>query len=139
MKKQVFTVALLAVLGAATVGCQKENIMDTVSETSISEAATVYTMKYTLNGIAYTATLNSEEEYSAFMLHLMALAREGNIVEIRDANRPANAMSTKEVVTYTTSDEKDAITWSAKMIADGYSVTITYDPNTNIYTCTARN
>lgn len=137
MRKKFYSVALFAVLGTLAVSCQKESITDIMPETSISEAGTVYTVQYAVNGVLHTATLHSDEEYNAFVMQLIALAREGYEVEFRDGDASSNVMPTKEVVTYTTDDEKDATEWSVRMIKKGYKVTVSFDSNTNLYTCVA--
>lgn len=49
MKKNMISVALFVVLATMAVSCQKENVMDFVSETAVSEAGTVYTVQYAVD------------------------------------------------------------------------------------------
>lgn len=62
MRKTFITIALFAVLGGLTVSCQKENVMDFESETVISQAGTVYTVQYAVNGVLHSATIHNEAE-----------------------------------------------------------------------------
>lgn len=61
MNRKVITIALLAVLGTMATGCQKENFADATSESAISEASTVYTVQYAVNGVEHTVTLYGDE------------------------------------------------------------------------------
>lgn len=133
MKKKVFTVALIAVLGALATSCQKEEI---ISPVNTSENTSSYTLVYYVSGEPHTVTCHSRAEYEALFSRLMALAREGYSIVIYDARFSHEAMS-KEKVTYTTHDEEDATKWSQKMVEAGYSVTVTFDEETGIYTCIA--
>ncbi|MCQ2260762.1 MAG: hypothetical protein MJZ77_05180 [Bacteroidales bacterium] len=62
MRKKIISVALLAVLATMAVSCQKENVMDFESETVISQAGTVYTVQYAVNGVLHSATIHNEAE-----------------------------------------------------------------------------
>ena len=137
MSKKVLSVALLAVLGTMAVGCQKESITELQPETSISEAGTVYTVQYAVNGVLHTETLHSEEEYNALLMQLMALSRCGAVVEISDDNYSPNAFPTKESITYTTPSESDATNWTKQKMSEGYKVRVTYDTTNNVHVCTA--
>lgn len=137
MNRKVITIALLAVLGTMATGCQKENFADVTSESAISEASTVYTVQYAVNGVLHIATLQSKEEVNALLMQLMALAREGYNVEVFDNNYSPSASPTKEVVTYTTSSDTAATEWTATKMSEGYTVQITYNQSDNTYTCRA--
>ncbi len=137
MNRKVITIALLAVLGTMATGCQKENFADVTSESAISEASTVYTVQYAVDGVPHIATLQSKEEVNALLMRLMALAREGYNVEVFDNNYSPSASPTKEVVTYTTSSDTAATEWTATKMSEGYTVQITYNQSDNTYTCRA--
>jgi len=137
MNRKVITIALLAVLGTMATGCQKENFADVTSESAISEASTVYTVQYAVDGVLHIATLQSKEEVNALLMQLMALAREGYNVEVFDNNYSPSASPTKEVVTYTTSSDTAATEWTATKMSEGYTVQITYNQSDNTYTCRA--
>ena len=137
MNRKAITIALLAVLGTMATGCQKENFADVTSESAISEASTVYTVQYAVDGVLHIATLQSKEEVNALLMQLMALAREGYNVEVFDNNYSPSASPTKEVVTYTTSSDTAATEWTATKMSEGYTVQITYNQSDNTYTCRA--
>ena len=137
MNRKVITIALLAVLGTMATGCQKENFADATSKSAISEASTVYTVQYAVDGVLHIATLQSKEEVNALLMQLMALAREGYNVEVFDNNYSPSASPTKEVVTYTTSSDTAATEWTATKMSEGYTVQITYNQSDNTYTCRA--
>ncbi len=137
MKKEFLTVALLAVLGSMATSCQKENISDFTSESAISEASTVYTVHYAVNGIMHSITLQSEEEYDALIMGLMDLAQKGYMVEFYDNHYNPNVTHTKETITYSTPSNTDATSWSKQKTKDGYRVQVTYDNSENVYVCIA--
>ena len=124
----------LAVVAAACLlaaGCQKEEFStplnpteDTVQNSSI--------LTYSIDGISQIAVIHSEEEMQAFYSSLLAIARQGHKVTLGDYPQ-AGTTYTKELQTFSSSNEKEVIDWAEKMRKDGYVVTITYDPDTNIY------
>lgn len=60
MNKSIKKVALLLVLSVAAVGCQKETI--TVEpRTGVAASDTVYTVRYSVNGVTHTETLIGEQ------------------------------------------------------------------------------
>lgn len=135
MRKNTKTVALLAVLSLAAVGCQEEQIME--PQGIVSEVGTMYTIHYTVDGATYTQTLYGEEARQAFLEQLFALAEEGHRVSLRNTNQNGQAISAKEVVVYTTKNKKEAMDWADAMVLAGYDVVVEYNPQTGIYTCTA--
>ena len=85
MKKTIKTVALLAVLSVAAVGCQKETIA--VPQTGVESSETVYTVRYVINDVTHTETLIGEQAWADFLQRMMALAEEGyRITMSRSAN-----------------------------------------------------
>ena len=137
MRKYVIPVALLAVLATMAISCQKENEMDFASETVISEAGTVYTVQYAVNGVLHAITISNDGEWDAFMQTIFALSREGYEVRIVDENRPANRSFAKETQVYTTTNESNASAWTQKKVLGGYQVTVVYNQATGEYTCIA--
>lgn len=134
--KNILKITLFIVLGSMAVGCQKEDLQINPPEIeNVSNPS--YTLVYYVNGIKFTSTYTTEEEYHAFILHLMALSREGNEIVVSSNNYATSELGTKETVTYTTSSENDATTWTKKMIDDGYEVHIIYDSVRNVYICIA--
>ena len=134
MKKKMITVALFAVLGTLAVSCQKENMMEPLVYEMETEGT--YLITYSIDGVSQQVRLSGDEELRAFLRRLTALAREGHRVSVRKTNTNSQA-STKEVITYHTTSEDDANEWAAKMLNDGYDVTIDYDEKTGEFICIA--
>ena len=133
-RPRIKLVALLAVLGLATVGCSKENLVndnDNVVVATITQSAS-----YTVDGIHYYSNPMNDDEWSAFLDQMFALAEEGHAVQFwRNDNQRGNAA--KEVVTFTTTDVNKAKKWAADKIEEGYAVSISYNQQTGEYTCIA--
>ena len=135
MRKIFTTISLLAVLGTLAVSCQKENIID---ETSIvEENGNVYTVSYTVNGVTHQLTLVGDDAWHDFLNRMLALAEEGYKVSFRNEETVSRIVSTKEVVTYTTKEREKAYAWADAMVEEGYTVFISFDNDTGIYTCEA--
>ena len=135
MKKMIIPATLLAMLSLTTVSCQKENLVETATQ-SVENNAT-RTIRYTVNGTAYRQVIHTDEDLDALMFTLFALVREGYTVRMMDENNTFSETSVKVTETYTTKIEKDAKTWAKEKMMDGYVVTITYNEQTGIYTCIA--
>ncbi|MBQ6238057.1 MAG: hypothetical protein IJK07_07550 [Bacteroidales bacterium] len=135
MKKTFITLALLAVLGTLAVSCQKENIID---ETSIvEENAKIYTVSYSVDGVNHQITLIGDEAWHDFLNRMFALVEEGHKVSFRNEERASRVASSKESVTYTTTNREEAYTWAEKMTNEGYTVIVSFDKKTGVYTCDA--
>ena len=130
MKKTIRTVALLSLLGLISVGCQKEDI----SMLSTQVATTV--VSYTAGDQCGQAALTDNETWGAFMDRMMALAKQGYIVTISNGNGLSTNYS-KEKVVFTTNSESEAKLWAMDMLQQGYSVQVTYDEATGLWTCIA--
>lgn len=136
MRKQIISVALLAVLSLAPAGCQKEQTDSLIP--GMEEANATYSVCYYIDGVMFRESFQSETEYIFFFQRMAALAAEGKKVTFYDEDARANNPSqSKEVVTYTTTDADDAAEWAMKKAKEGYSVTITFDDKTGIFTCIA--
>lgn len=135
MKKLWITVAFAALLGTLNVSCQKENTTEPLI--GVKEACEVHNMQYTIDGATYSATLNGEEVYDAFIQHLVGLARNGHSVTFWDTDKYQGASASKEVVVYTTTSKEDAVGWAKEMVDNGYKVTISFDEHTGVFTCIA--
>lgn len=126
--------ALMTALSVAAVGCQKETVM-VEPQTGVEVTDTVYTVRYSVNGVPYNETLIGEQAWADFLQRMLALAEEGYQVTIsRNAETVQYGMA-KDVVTFKTKDKKVAYEWVAEKIEEGYEVTITYNPQTGEYTC----
>lgn len=135
MRKIFITIALFAVLGTLAVSCQKENIIDDTCV--VAENGTVYTVSYSVDGATHHITLIGEDAWHDFLNRMFALAEEGHEVSLRNEDRASRVLSSKDVVTYTTTNRDDAYAWADKMSDEGYAVTIRFDKETGIYTCNA--
>ena len=62
MKKQFISAALIAVLTTMAVSCQKENVMDLASGTTVSEAGTVCTVQYAVDGALHSTVISSDND-----------------------------------------------------------------------------
>ena len=135
MKIKFIYVALIAALGMTVVSCQKEqdaNLQNTVVETTAK-----YTVSYSINGVNYSASLQNDMELDALLHQLLAIARQGNRVVVVDNTLSSRMVSTKEKIVYTTTDENEAFAWAAARIKEGYTVEISFDEHTGVFTCTA--
>lgn len=138
MKKLWITVAFAALLGTLNVSCQKENISEPVNANGVKEVCATYNIQYTIDGVAYSATLNGEADYDAFLQYLVGLARNGYSVTFWDTDKYQSSSVSKEVIVYTTRDKDDATNWSKTMVDKGYKVTIDFDEGTGEYICIAQ-
>ena len=135
MKKKTLTLALFAVLSALATSCQKENLKVLATGETIEQPYTGISLSYMIDEQQYSATFSSLEEKEAFVIQLMALARQGHKVTIK-SNRTTATLA-KEKKTYETTDPEDAAKWALIMGGYGYTVTIYYNEETGIYTCVA--
>ncbi len=135
MKKTFKTIALLSMTGLMAISCQKEPIVE--PQATIETTPYEHRVIYTLDGMDYQISFSSDEEWLLYLDHLIALAESGRSVGFRRAETRVSTKQTREIVTYTTNNRKDADAWAASMEDNGYEVSITYDKKTGIYTCTA--
>lgn len=135
MKKVTITIALLAVLSTLAVSCQKEKDFDLAQIEA--EQITIYKVSYTIDGTTYHIILRSDDAWHDFLERMVALAEEGHRVSFRNENTSSQVSSSKEIITYTTTNHDDALKWAEKKVNEGYFVTIEFDKRTGIYTCTA--
>ncbi len=73
------------------------------------------------------------------MLTLMAsnaMAQVNPSVSFHNAET-TTTLQDREIVTFTTYNQQEAIAWAAMMSKNGYNVVIEQKPRTGIYTCTA--
>ncbi len=129
MKKSTKTVLLIGTMGLAFASCQKDNLL---IDRPVSSVIVSQNYSFSVNGEIFS----SNEDWNILMGRLLALAREGYEVTVFN-NNVASPLSCKETVTFTTSDPDEATVWSKHMYEEGYTVTISYDDKTGIYTCIA--
>ncbi len=148
--KAIMAVAFAAALGMVAAGCQREDnedrqtvdtMVDTTTDTTVDTTANMavaYTVQYSVDGVAYTAVVHSDEEYDALMEQLLALVRDGAVVEMwGEGYRPGVTLSNR-TVRHTSSNSSDMVSWSKRKAKEGYRVTLTYDTKSKKYVCTAR-
>ncbi|MBQ4478372.1 MAG: hypothetical protein II945_07160 [Bacteroidales bacterium] len=135
MKKTVKTVALFMLLGTLAVSCQKENIVE--PNATEAQACTVRAVSYTIDGVEHLTVLHCDEEWDAFLSWMLALSKEGRQVYFRNLNATGTTAQTKEVITYTTTNENDAKTWIRKKADEGYAVTMYFDDDLKAWVCIA--
>lgn len=135
MRIKFIHVALIAVLGTTAVSCQKEEIV--IPQNIIAETTAKYTISYSINGVNYNALLHNDTELDALLHQLLALARHGNTIVISDNVLSSRTIPTKEKIIYTTNNEDEAFRWAADRIKEGYTVEISFNEHTGIFTCTA--
>lgn len=135
MNKTLKTVALFSVLSLMAVGCQKETIVE--PNTEMLQTLQVRTVTYTIDGMTQQIVIQGDDAWMEFLRQMAALARQGHRVQFRCGESNSNASVTKEVVTYTTTSEEDAIAWCDMMYEGGYSVSMYYDRKSGKYICTA--
>ncbi len=127
MKQKIITIALAITLGIAVGGCSKED----------STPPQTPSVVYYYNGQQHTAQLYSDEDWTLLIDHLFALAEEGYTVQFFNPNARPSTDTAKSRKVFTTSDKQEAISWCEKMEELGYTVTISFDEETGIYTCIA--
>ena len=135
MRKIFITIALFAVLGTLAVSCQKENIIDDTCV--VAENGTVFTVSYSVDGATHHITLIGEDAWHDFLNRMFALAEEGHVVSFRNEEASSRVVPSKDVVIFSTKDHDKAYAWADAMSEEGYTVTISYDRETGIYTCEA--
>ena len=135
MKKNLKSVALLAVLSLAAAGCQKEAIVEPNAQ--VLQNNSTHNVVYTIDGITYHKTIYGEQNWNDFISWLLAFAKEGHTVVFWSENSSFNAQNTKDTVIFRTQNEEEAQTWCDSMVAQGYAVMMEYDKKTGTYTCTA--
>lgn len=131
MKKK--TKAMCAFLGLlAFAGCQKDNLVAPNGANICMET----TVSYYADGEYGQAVLTDNASWDLFLKRMFALAQDGYEVTISPTSLRQRT-STKDVVTFQTTDVNKAEQWSKEMLESGYHVTISYNSKTGIYTCTA--
>lgn len=135
MRKTLATIALLAVLGALAVSCQKETIID--ETTIVTENDTYFMVSYSVDGITNQITLIGEDAWHDFLNYMFVLAEEGHKVSFRNEEASSRTIPSKDVVTYTTTSREEAYSWANRMADMGYIVTIKFNKESGVYTCEA--
>lgn len=135
MRKTIITVALIGMLATLAVSCQKENIE--VERTEATEQVAVYSVSYTIDGTREEITLAGEVAWKGFIARMLDLAEEGHRVSFRMEDGTQRIVTSKETITYSTTNREEAFEWAEKMIRQGYSATVEYDKKEKRYNCYA--
>ena len=128
--RKIKLMLFLALFGCATVSCTKEEMIKEQYSVAACQSAT-----YVVDGQQYYANPQTDEEWAAFFDRMFALAEEGRTVHFWRTE--SNIQASKDIVTFTTKNKVLAQEWTAEKMAQGYDVTIFYNPQTGEYTCTA--
>ncbi len=136
MRKQLVSVALLAVLATMTASCQKEKL-DEPQQSVTTENSTVRSVCYSVDGVRHHVVLQNDDEWMLFMDSLIGLTTKGHRVTVFDEETSSNSLAAKETVTYVTKDREAATKWAAKKVEEGYDVTVTFNEDTGEFTCVA--
>ena len=123
---------MFAMLGLTLTSCTKETVTDDAYMATVDSSVI-----YFINGQVHYANPQTDEEWSAFFDHMLALTQEGYQVRIRRTSSPQQTLTAKEKVTFTTADYNEAKEWAKQKTLEGYIVTIDYNQQTGKYTCIA--
>lgn len=126
MRKNLVSVALMAVLATMAVSCQKESFTD--QNLATAEIGAQTTVNYTVDGVAQQAILHSEAERDALFDYLMTLVEQGHNVAI-EGNGECG-IGTKDVQTIVTEDKEEAKDWAKEKNNEGYNVNISNNGET---------
>ena len=133
MKKHTIKLMLfLALFGGVATSCTKEELTESPCVAAISQSAA-----YVVDGRLCYANPQTEEEWAAFLDRMFALVEEGHTVQFWRNGLRQQYAAAKEVITFTTTDREKAKKWAAEKAAAGYSVTVSFDQQSGIYTCIA--
>ena len=125
-------------LSVAATSCQKETLTEPRTPVVEENANAACIMVYSIDGVTGRTTLRSPSERAAFISRMVALAGEGHKVTFRqEVNNSTNALAPKDTQTFSSSDKNEIDAWAVSMVTQGYSVIITFDESTGVYTGTA--
>ncbi len=132
MKKVIISVAVISLLGAFTVSCQKE--ADPVPSTVYSQSK--YNVRYSIDNHIYHANLQTYEEWHTFLSNMLALSRQHHRISIHK-NGNNQTIASKEKVVFKTPDPEEASAWAEEMLLAGYNINMEFDEETGYYIVTA--
>ncbi len=136
MNSKAKSIALLAVLSLAAVGCQKENIVE--PELHTQQNVSVRNIVYSIDGVTFHRAIYGEQDWDTFLVWMTDMAKKGHSVSLKNENTSTNnELYAKDVETFVTNNENEAIEWCKKMTDLNYEVTMVYDERTGKFTCTA--
>lgn len=135
MNKWFKNAAFLLLVSIMAVSCLKETELE--DYTCTEEYNIGNETYYCVDGVLYDVVINGQQEWMYFLSQMVALAEEGYTVSIFHGNHFNQTCEAKDVVTYTTFSQDDALMWAEKKYKEGYDVTIEYDRTTGKYNCIA--
>ena len=124
-------------LSVAATSCQKETLAEPRTPVVEENANAACIMVYSIDGVAGRTTLRTPSERAAFISRMVALAGEGHKVTFRQEGNTTNTLAPKDTQTFSSSDKNEIDAWAVSMVTQGYSVIITFDESTGVYTGTA--
>ena len=124
--------SFLVATALLSVGCTKCYWPeDTVRDITYTIAPATFVID---NATTTTVHLETEAEWQALLDRFCEYAEEGSEVTFYNANHKATKSTTKEAVTYSTTDREEMKRWMAQMEDEGKTVTVTYDSGTGTWT-----
>ncbi|MBP5189338.1 MAG: hypothetical protein J6031_00280 [Bacteroidales bacterium] len=137
MKSKFKPIVMLAAFCFVAISCQKETVVDTDTAFHLQQNAFVRCINYNIDDVSFNVTIFGEHNWQLFLDEMIALTQNGHKVTIRRSDVSASNDKSRNVVVFETTNETEAHKWCNEMIDKGYEVTMTYDPRTGKYTCTA--
>lgn len=131
MNRRTFFVVLTALWGLTMIACQKEQAV--VPQCS----PTTYTLSYMVDGNVQLMSFQSTDELNTFVLNLMSSVGDGHTVTLLSDHPYLTTVPTKDDVIFRTVSDTAAAAWATEKFLQGYSVTVTFDTETNEYVCRA--
>lgn len=130
MKKTIVTLAALSMLAAIPSACSDDGNGIPVPQTvaTISPAP----CNYTIGTEHYTSSMPRQQ----LLAMLLDYADAGYIVSVYSSDRTQNTKA-QETIIFTTHNRNEALEWAGDMVDRGYSVVITKNQDTGLYTCVA--
>ena len=138
MKLVLLSVAMVGVITS----CQKEEFQSEMvvpsHEMSQKNLAHVNpTLHYWIDGAGYSKEFASQQEMNNYISYLISLTREGKTVIIQGSENPSYAPAENDKLTFTTKDIDKMEAWAIEMQGKGYTVSVSQNPETGLYTGTA--
>ncbi|MCR5445825.1 MAG: hypothetical protein K6E96_09165 [Bacteroidales bacterium] len=135
MNRKHIILTLAALVGLTLAACQQETpVIPTPGTTSGTEASTV---SYTVDGKPWQVSYDDEDELKDLIVGMMAYVRDDHTLVLSGEMADPAAVPTKGVVTFRTASDTAAAAWATEKYLQGYTVTVTFDAETQEYVCRA--
>lgn len=135
MKKITRPVLAILILAAFTISCHKEQTP--IPPVQTVDAAAVRSVYYVVGGELRRVSVAGNAAMYGLLDSLLSLAESGTAVRVGEGGYPDERQYTKETVTFTTPDKKEANEWVDMMLASGYEVSMYFDTETGVFVCIA--